>query len=974
MATAVSAFVADDRSATRFYLTTTDDPYSQPAFGAIRAAQDVLTAAAPGFGASAGAYMGGPTAEFADVQSVLAQDFQQVAIVTIVGILVVLVLLLRAVVAPLYLVGTVLLSCATALGLSAWFFQSVMGEAGVSFYLPLLVFVLLVALGSDYNIFLMSRVREESETRPIREAIRVASGRTGAVITSAGLILAGTFGSMATAPLAVLVQVGVAVAVGVLIDTFVVRSILVPAIATLTGEWSWWPSGANGLGRIAWPITVAIPAIDGTAAGVGAADSGVAPEGAAGRSTSRRRLAVAVALVALVPMLFAGLLTSSLADPTAHLSRVTAAVVDEDEGATTTAADGTVTKLDLGADLVARLTGGTAGDTFAWRTTDAADAREGLATGRYAAALTIPADFSRTIATIRNAGGTATPKATLGLATNDASGSMVAPIARSVSDAIARSTAKQVIASYVDDVLLSAGTAQDRLAGAATDASKVASSTTDLADGASSTSTVAGELVTGLKALAAGTSTASTGAKALAAGVSELASGTARLSSGATSLADGAAGIASANRKLADALKTMATGTKGLGAQANALNKGAESLAGGVATYTGSVAVLSANCAALGGTDVLCGQLAALAAGGADLATGASGLAAGTARLASSAPALETGLARTAKGARELAAGSSKVAAGARTLATGARSAASGASTLASGTTSAASGVSQLSSGIRDAVDGARMVAAETEGLANDGRSVTTNARALSDGLQGGSTSTPTLSQAERRAVGEVVADPIVVESQPTDGVEPTGSGLAPSFMALALWVGVLATYLVLPALPRRIRRPDGGSGALVWFLVAAGLGVVQIALMVVALRWAVGVEVARFPELVALAVVAMVAAVAVVQALVALFGTRGWFVALLLVVLQAAASGAWYPIETAPAFFQVLHPVLPMTYAVDAFRTVIAGGEASIVPAVAVLGLWTVGALAVTLLATRLRMRHPGPQPEPIPVGGGAA
>ena len=127
----------------------------------------------------AGAYLGGPTAEFADVQAVLARDFQQVAIVTIIGILVVLVLLLRAVVAPLYLVGTVLLSCATALGLSAWFFQSVLGQAGVSFYLPLLVFVLLVALGSDYNIFLMSRVREESEARPIRDGIRIASGRTG---------------------------------------------------------------------------------------------------------------------------------------------------------------------------------------------------------------------------------------------------------------------------------------------------------------------------------------------------------------------------------------------------------------------------------------------------------------------------------------------------------------------------------------------------------------------------------------------------------------------------------------------------------------------------------------------------------------------------------------------------------------------------------------------------------------------------
>ena len=241
----VAAFVSTDSSATRLWLTTTDDPYAQSAFDTVRRSQEVLASAAGGFGPSAAAWLGGPTAEFADVQTVLGRDFQRVAVVTVLGVLLVLVLLLRALVAPLFLVATVLLSCATTLGLSAWTFQTVLHQAGVSFYLPLIVFVLLVALGSDYNIFLMSRVREESERRPIRDGIRVASGRTGAVITSAGLILAGTFGSMATAPLTVLLQVGLAVAAGVLIDTFVVRSILVPAITTVAGDRAWWPSGTR---------------------------------------------------------------------------------------------------------------------------------------------------------------------------------------------------------------------------------------------------------------------------------------------------------------------------------------------------------------------------------------------------------------------------------------------------------------------------------------------------------------------------------------------------------------------------------------------------------------------------------------------------------------------------------------------------------------------------------------------------------
>ena len=134
------------------------------------------------------------------------------------------------------------------------------------------MFVLLVALGSDYNIFLMHRIREEAETRGMRDAVRIASGHTGAVITSAGLILAGTFGSMATAPLTILFQVGVAVAIGVLIDTFLVRSILVPAITTLAGDWAWWPSAFRSGGAVPVPVgggvPVGVPVPVGVAAGL----------------------------------------------------------------------------------------------------------------------------------------------------------------------------------------------------------------------------------------------------------------------------------------------------------------------------------------------------------------------------------------------------------------------------------------------------------------------------------------------------------------------------------------------------------------------------------------------------------------------------------------------------------------------------------------------------------------------------------
>ena len=237
----VAAYESSSGDVARLYVTTVANPYDTTAFDTVRSLRTLSAGLAAGFGSDATTYVGGPTAEFTDVQSTISADFLRVAAITIVGILLVLVLLLRALAAPAYLVLTVLLSYAASLSLSAFILQHVFGQAGRNYFIPLMVFVLLVALGSDYNIFLMSRVREESATRPLRLGIRAACARTGTVITSAGLILAGTFGALITSPLQLLFQVGITVGLGVLIDTFIVRSLLVPAITAFVGEWAWWP-------------------------------------------------------------------------------------------------------------------------------------------------------------------------------------------------------------------------------------------------------------------------------------------------------------------------------------------------------------------------------------------------------------------------------------------------------------------------------------------------------------------------------------------------------------------------------------------------------------------------------------------------------------------------------------------------------------------------------------------------------------
>ena len=236
----VAAFAGADGHVARISTVATDDPYSSAASETVGRVRASIAALVPVEGVRY--LVGGPTAEFADIHTTMEADFQVVAVLTVLGILVVLALLLRSLVAPLYLVATVLLSYVTTIHLSGFVFEEILGQPGMNTYLPLIVFVLLVALGSDYNIFVTSRIREESATGDLRAGIRRASARTGTVVTSAGVILAGTFGSLMSAPLLILFQIGFAVALGVLIDTLVVRSILVPALAAAFGEWSWWPS------------------------------------------------------------------------------------------------------------------------------------------------------------------------------------------------------------------------------------------------------------------------------------------------------------------------------------------------------------------------------------------------------------------------------------------------------------------------------------------------------------------------------------------------------------------------------------------------------------------------------------------------------------------------------------------------------------------------------------------------------------
>jgi RND superfamily putative drug exporter len=217
--------------------TLTAPPDTQNAYDTVDRVRDRVHAVA-----GADAQVGGNTAINLDLQRAARHDRNLIIPIVLLVVLVILGVLLRAIVAPLLLVATVVLSFGAALGVSALVFRHIFGFGGADSSLPLFVFVFLVALGIDYNIFLMTRVREEAARHGTRRAALIGLAATGGVITSAGLVLAGTFAVLATLPLTAFAEIGFAVAFGVLLDTIVVRAVLVTALNLDIGRHMWHPS------------------------------------------------------------------------------------------------------------------------------------------------------------------------------------------------------------------------------------------------------------------------------------------------------------------------------------------------------------------------------------------------------------------------------------------------------------------------------------------------------------------------------------------------------------------------------------------------------------------------------------------------------------------------------------------------------------------------------------------------------------
>ncbi|MDO5629878.1 MAG: MMPL family transporter, partial [Mobilicoccus sp.] len=235
-------FTSPEHDAARMLVILDHSPLDATAVQTL----DSLRAQLPDLAAASGLTLdrigvGGDSALAADVIGETHGDLWRLALAGIAVNLLILIVFLRAVVAPIYLLACNMLSVAAALGLTTWVFMEFLGEDGITFYVPFAAAVLLVALGSDYNIFGIGRAWDEARHRPIPEAMAIAMPETSKAITTAGVVLAASFAMLATIPLTAFRELAFTMAVGIMLDVFVVRTFMVPSLLTLVGDKSAWP-------------------------------------------------------------------------------------------------------------------------------------------------------------------------------------------------------------------------------------------------------------------------------------------------------------------------------------------------------------------------------------------------------------------------------------------------------------------------------------------------------------------------------------------------------------------------------------------------------------------------------------------------------------------------------------------------------------------------------------------------------------
>ncbi|GFE16791.1 membrane protein [Streptomyces glebosus] len=650
----------------------------------------------------------------------------------------------------------------------------------------------------------------------------------------------------------------------------------------------------------------------------------------------------------LIPLLYGALYLCSFWDPYSRLDKIPVALVNDDRGATTGGKE-----IHVGDELAENLKDS---KKFHWEDVSAADAAKGVENGTYYLSLTVPKDFSERIA---SSSGKTPQTGALKVRTNDANNYVVGSISKTVFSEVRAKTSAASSRTMLDKIFISFSDLHDKTAEAADGAGK-------LDDGLGTAKDKTGQLADGLGKLDKGADRISKGAAEAATKARQLSLGARKVSDGTQQLADKVHGIARKDlpylrehgREIGQWAQVVADLSQKLDEDLGRLPGDSAKAAQQARENADNAAELYQDrCNGLVDTDPDCPKLKAIADGSAlaadtaekvndtvahtdfgQLRTKVRELHHGAAMVANEAPGIANRADRAIGQINQLNAGAHKVSQGAGLFADGIGTLADGAGKLHNGLGVAKDGADKLTGGLFKLKDGSNQ---------------------LSDGLHSGVSKIPDYNKKDRDTRTEVMADPVELAAKSLHKAPNYGTGLAPYFIPLSLWVGAMVAFMLLQPLGKRALAAGapGWRIALGSWLPAYAIGVVQVLALMAVLHWGLGLEMARTAGTVGFLLLATACFTAIIQLLGAFFGPAGRVLTLVVLMLQLTSAGGTYPVQTSPGFFAAIHPFLPMSYVVDGLRRLITGGDLAIVQqGCVVLAVFTVGALALTALAARSR------------------
>ncbi|MGW0700500.1 YhgE/Pip family protein [Streptomyces sp. NPDC002867] len=657
----------------------------------------------------------------------------------------------------------------------------------------------------------------------------------------------------------------------------------------------------------------------------------------------------ALVAVLLLPLLYGALYLWSFWDPYSRLDKIPAALVNDDRGAT---ADGK--KVRAGDEITEGLRDS---EVFEWHEVSDADARKGVEDGTYYLSLTMPEDFSRRIA---SSSGDSPETGALRVRTNDANNYIVGQISRTVFSEVRTAASTNTSRGFLDRIFISFSDIHDATAEAAKGADKLKDGvgkakkgSKDLADGLKDAKAGSGKLAGGITRLNKGAGELETGSRQVAAGTQELAdkvNGIAAdvrpyLKDNGRTIGDTARLVADSSRAVRHNLDILA---KHAPATARLAHKSADELSEMYRTRCEENPLPDPSfCPALKRAEVTAADVAAIADDVNALVADNNGdLKAMTGHLkklekqaddlAARSPGLDEDLEYAVGKINELNKGAHKVARGADQLHTGLTSAKTGSTDLDAGVGRLKKGAGELDGGLFRLSGGSKD---------------------LAGGLHDGVGRIPDYDEKDRDRRTEVMADPVQLAAQSLHKAPNYGTGFAPYFIPLSLWVGSMVAYMIIQPLNRRALAAGSSAWriALAGWLPVAAIGLLQVAALMSVLHWGLGLRAARAAGTVAFLALVTCCFAAIIQWLNARFGAAGRILVLAVLMLQLTSAGGTYPVQTSPAFFSAVHPFLPMSYVVEALRRLITGGGIGPVwQASVVLAAFTAGALALTAVSAR--------------------